>query len=84
MSSQLGCPDPLLQTDREREELSGRVASQRDVLHSVRSELESSSKALTTSSSETSQLRSKVKQLQNAVEEGTRYMYMYLVICCIY
>lgn len=60
----------LPQTSKERDELSSRVSSQRDAIHSLQSELETSSQALTAAGADASRLRSKVAQLQGLLDAG--------------
>ena len=58
------------QTVKERDELLSRVSTQRDIIHSLQTELESSSKALSSAGSEASRLRGKVAQLQGVLDAG--------------
>lgn len=58
------------QTGKERDELFSRVSSQREAIHSLQAELETSSQALTAAGADASRLRSKVTQLQGFLDAG--------------
>lgn len=64
------CQILSLQTNKERDELFSRVSSQREAIHALQAELETSSKALTAAGSDASQLRSKVTHLQGLIDAG--------------
>ena len=59
------------QTSKERDELLGRVSTQREAIHSLQTEMETSSQALTAAGTDASRLRSKVTQLQGLLDAGT-------------